>query len=362
MYIDLYWFNIPVKKQIKCFLNQTEKYWSFEEEQNNFYFKIFWEDITGIERRIFFENNKYYEWITLEYENRKEISKLNFLNFDLSENSKYISIKIESQYSPIFFNEINQYQRVIDNIKNISNPINHSLPIWLFIPFIFNQKIRLIAQNIILISSVFYFLWTLYQISFSFPNVFNYINKYLSKLFGSYFISFSNNWNEFLIQVDYFIKIAHIGFILNFFRGITNIFKIFFYTINKFLKSILFLINDIFTPIFIPLFTFFYNFIKSIYFSPVINIIKIPIISIKKFFPRTKNINTTYKNSKIIISNLDFLTKPFRLLYTFICLLSGHIYNIIKIIFHKIQQKNNLSLNKKIKEYKYNDNNLIKEI
>ena len=68
-----------------------------------------------------------------------------------------------------------------------------------------------ISTLIYLLSSIFYFLWTLYQILYSFPSVLNYINKYLSNLFGSYYIYYTyflENWNNFLIRADYFIKIS----------------------------------------------------------------------------------------------------------------------------------------------------------
>ena len=227
-----------------------------------------------------------------------------------------------------------------------------------FIPFIFNYKLRHLAQKIILISNVFYFLWTLYQILYSFPSVFNYINVYLSNLFGSYYIIFANNWNEFLIRIDYLVKIAHISFILQFFKGLSSIFNIIFSTFYQLVRAIFIITKEILLPIF--------NLIRYVFFSPIsticlhlkifINTLTKLIINIRNIIPTTQDMSQTYNSSKTIFNNLDFLTKPIRLLYTIICLFTGHIYNIIKIIYHKIRLK------KKPKEYKSNSDILIKEI
>ena len=353
MFIGLYWFNIPIKKNIKCFINSNDKYWEFKDDFGPQFLKIYWEDITGIDRRIYFENGLYYEWITIESELRENCSNLKYSKF-----SKYISIKIRSNDVNIFFNETNLNQPVIKNINQIDNPINQTLPIWLFIPFIFNYKLRHLAQKIILISNVFYFLWTLYQILYSFPSVFNYINVYLSNLFGSYYIIFANNWNEFLIRIDYLVKIAHISFILQFFKGLSSIFNIIFSTFYQLVHAIFIITKEILLPIF--------NLIRYVFFSPIsticlhlkifINTLTKLIINIRNIIPTTQDMSQTYNSSKTIFNNLDFLTKPIRLLYTIICLFTGHIYNIIKIIFHKIRLK------KKPKEYKSNSDILIKEI
>ena len=143
---------------------------------------------------------------------------------------------------------------------------------------------------------------------------------------------------------------ARIGFILQFLEGIISITKYalssIYYLIYPIFKVLIFIHQNLLYPLI--------NIIKSFFLSPFINIIleiSLNLIKIIKIifsiFPNkttTKNLSNLYstniiKEFKIIFKYLDFLTKPIRLLYTIICLSTGHIYNIFKIIYHNIYFK-----------------------
>ena len=100
------------------------------------------------------------------------------------------------------------------------------------------------------------------------------------------------------------------------------------------------------------------KFIKLL-FTPLLSLLNLSnLLNLKKIFPSPKRISNTYEQSKLVIKNLDFLTKPFRLFYTFITLLFGQIYNIIRIGFHNIR----LYKIDNVKRKEYKSNYSIKEI
>ena len=290
-------------------------------------------NITALNRKSNY-NDSSYEFITLEL---KKSEKVNYINNEKKiKNINTISFCIDTKdLNRLYY--FNNNKCLLDYIKDYKNPNNQIIPYW---GFLFNYNQRKIIQYILLFFNFFYFLWTVYQLVYLFPNLYLSFKNNVLYYLGDLKINILNI-NSILLKVDYIVKI----FKLDGFKDLIN--------------GILFLLYPL---------KILYNLIINIYNNVLVNIIYtivinltyyikyiISIFNIYKFTNFKTNIsgvpnvtNIYYQNPRLILNMLDYITKPFRILYVLVNLLGTSIKTSYEILKQKYFIKNNM------KDDKYN--------
>ena len=309
-------------------------------KNNNINININLNNITALNRRTIYNQNSF-EFITLELKNPETVNYININN----ENSNINKIKNISKINTINtisfsistkdINKLYYFDNkcILDYIKDYKNPNNQTVPYW---GFLFNYNQRKIIQYIILLFNFFYFLWSVYQLVYLFPNLYISFKNNFMYYFGDFRINIFNI-NSILLKIDYIIKI----FKLDGFKELINGLLFLLYPLKLLYIFTINVYNNIFINIYNSVLVLIY------YIKYIINLLNIFKLSNQK-----KNIinisNIYYQNPKLILNMLDYITKPFRILYILINLLGTSLKTSYEIIKQKYYYKINFKIKNNI--------------
>lgn len=319
-------------------------------KNNDINIKINLNNITALNRKTIY-NNTSYEFITLELKNSEFVNyNINNTNNNIITNIKKVS-KINTISFSISTKDINKLyyfdnKCILDNIKDYNNPNNQIVPYW---GFLFNYNQRKLIQYMLLLFNFFYFMWSVYQLIYLFPNLYLSFKSNLMYYFGDYAINIFNifNINGILLKIDYIIKI----FKLDGFKELINGLLFLLYPLKLLYIFTINVYNNIFINIYNSVLVLIY------YIKYIINLLNIFKLSNQK-----KNIinisNIYYQNPKLILNMLDYITKPFRILYILINLLGTSLKTSYEIIKQKYYYKINFKIKNNINNNNYDKYNL----
>ena len=163
---------------------------------SNLNHKIYWNNITGIKRKLLPLCSKVY--------------------YNIKEQ---IYIECNSQYYEFIINQKNVYtflygdsnqSGLIKSYPNLIKIANSGLPSWtMWFSSVLNYKRRKFIEYAIIIGNISLFLWTIYQIFKSFPIFFNLIHSLLHPIL----LNIALFMNPIIDKIYYIITLFHFDFI-----------------------------------------------------------------------------------------------------------------------------------------------------
>jgi len=287
-------------------------------------------NITALNRKSNY-NDSSNEFITLELKKSEKVNYIYKENKIKNINTISFCIDTKDLNKLYYFNN----KCLLDYIKDYNNPNNQIIPYW---GFLFNYNQRKIIQYILLFFNFFYFLWTVYQLVYLFPNLYLSFKNNVLYYLGDFKINIFNI-NSILLKVDYIVKI----FKLEGFKDLINGILFLLYPLKILYTLIINIYNNVLVNIIYTIAINLTYYIKYI----------ISIFNIYKFTNLKTNIsgvssitNIYYQNPKLILNMLDYITKPFRILYVLVNLLGTSIKTSYEILKQKCFIKNNMKNDK----------------